>query len=189
MFVRNLDELHKAMELDTEIETIEFKQASSNYKLQDAARYCAAISNEGGGSLILGVTDKRPRQAIGTEACSNLDDVKKDLFDWLGFKIEVAAINAPKRVLSFIIPGRPIGRAVHFRGRYEIRAGSHLRPMAWEELERIRNEGEWDFSSNVIAEATNSIFDSKLVEKFRNGWMKKTGSKFTFGKNTILVCR
>ena len=30
--------------------------------------YCVALANEGGGKIILGVTDERPRSVVGTTA-------------------------------------------------------------------------------------------------------------------------
>lgn len=73
MCVRTLEDLKKAMELDTEKERVEFKQATGKHDLNDVAKYCVAIGNEGGGSYILGVTNKKPRQAIGVSYRPNIE--------------------------------------------------------------------------------------------------------------------
>lgn len=173
MLVKTLEDLKKAMELETETERVEFKAATGKHDLAEIAKYCAALANEGGGSFILGVTNKKPRKAVGVGQRPNIDDDKKNLFDWIGMRVEVYEIQAPSLVLSYVVRGRPLGRAVSCRGRYLIRAGSHLRDMTWDELDRIRNEGKADFSSNVIVSANIDVFDPKLIEKFRRGWIKK----------------
>ena len=43
-----------------ESEHLEFKEAKTDFSFEKLLRYCAAIANERGGSLILGVTDKPP---------------------------------------------------------------------------------------------------------------------------------
>jgi len=51
-----------------EDERCEFKAARSHFDFSKLADYCAALSNEGGGTLVLGVSDALPRQAVGTQA-------------------------------------------------------------------------------------------------------------------------
>ena len=45
-----------------ESEHLEFKEARQHYDIVKLMRYCVALANEGGGHLVLGVGDKRPRQ-------------------------------------------------------------------------------------------------------------------------------
>lgn len=49
-------------------EHLEFKAAARQFDAEKLIRYCVVLANEGGGKLILGVTDKRPRQVLGTRA-------------------------------------------------------------------------------------------------------------------------
>lgn len=51
-----------------ESEYLEFKQAGRQFDSEKLIRYCVALANEGGGKLILGVTDKPPLQIAGTGA-------------------------------------------------------------------------------------------------------------------------
>ena len=51
-----------------ENEHLEFKEARANYSFDKLVRYCAALANEGGGAMVLGVTDKQPRHVVGTGA-------------------------------------------------------------------------------------------------------------------------
>ena len=47
---------------------IEFKSAERNYEFDKLVRYVVALANEGGGTLVLGATDRRPREVVGTQA-------------------------------------------------------------------------------------------------------------------------
>ena len=60
MIVRTEAELRQAMLLQSESEHLEFKEAKSDYDFDKLTDYCCALGNEGGGSIILGVTDKMP---------------------------------------------------------------------------------------------------------------------------------
>jgi ATP-dependent DNA helicase RecG len=42
-------------------ENLEFKEAKQSYQFDKLIRYCTALANEGGGRIILGVSDQRPR--------------------------------------------------------------------------------------------------------------------------------
>jgi len=53
---------------EPEGERLEFKEARGGFHFERLAKYCAALSNEGGGSIVLGVTDRRPRRVVGTAA-------------------------------------------------------------------------------------------------------------------------
>lgn len=45
-----------------EDENLEIKEAKSRFDFEELVRYCAALANEGGGRMVLGVTDRRPRK-------------------------------------------------------------------------------------------------------------------------------
>jgi hypothetical protein len=51
-----------------ENEHLEFKEARNNFHFDKLVKYCAALANEGGGSIVLGVGDKRPRRIVGSHA-------------------------------------------------------------------------------------------------------------------------
>jgi len=46
----------------------EFKEAKRNFHFERLLEYCVALANEGGGKIVLGVTDRRPRRIVGTDA-------------------------------------------------------------------------------------------------------------------------
>ena len=47
---------------------LEFKAAQNRYDFEELVRYCVALANEGGGQMILGVSDQKPRRVVGTSA-------------------------------------------------------------------------------------------------------------------------
>ena len=56
-----LDDLHRWLTAPTEDEHLEFKEAKHSYDRDKLVRYCAALANERGGTLVLGATDRPPR--------------------------------------------------------------------------------------------------------------------------------
>ena len=46
-------------------ENFEFKAAENRFSYTELQKYACAISNEGGGKIVFGITDKRPRQIHG----------------------------------------------------------------------------------------------------------------------------
>ena len=70
-----LAELQKILDAE-EDEHLEFKEAKQQYDSVKLIEYCVALANEGGGRLILGVTDSRPRKVVGTRAFSDLERIK-----------------------------------------------------------------------------------------------------------------
>jgi ATP-dependent DNA helicase RecG len=171
MIVRNLADLKKAMALPDETEQLEFKESGGGkinwYEVED---YCAVIANEGGGSLVLGVTNKKPRRLSGVTAKLSIDEAKKNLFDILHMRVAIYAITERgNTAYSFVVPGRLPRRPFHSRGKYQMRAGSHLRPMTVEELQKILSEGEEDFTANVVPRATIESLDPEHIAKFHAG--------------------
>lgn len=132
-----------------ETEHLEFKEAKEQYDKTKLLRYCVALANEGGGHLILGVSDKLPRQIVGTKAFpseSAINEIKARIVDKLHLRVDVYEVNhADGRVLVFDIPPRPVGQAIHFDGTYLMRAGESLVPMTPDMLKRIFAEGEEDW--------------------------------------------
>lgn len=56
----------------SETQNLEFKEAKNQYDTTKLCNYCVALANEGGGHLILGIADKKPRKVVGTSAFQNM---------------------------------------------------------------------------------------------------------------------
>jgi ATP-dependent DNA helicase RecG len=134
-----------------ETEHLEFKEAKQQFSKTKLLQYCVALSNEGGGHLVLGVTNKRPRQVAGTRAFPSeqaKNDIKARIVDKLHLRVDICEVNhADGRVLIFAVPPRPVGQPIHFNGAYLMRAGEDLVAMTPDKLKRIFAEGEQDWFS------------------------------------------
>lgn len=149
--VRTLEDLGHVLSVGREHEHLEFKEARASFSLQKLIDYCVAFSNEQGGQIILGVTDKPPRQVVGTGAFENLEGTKKAVFDALRFRIDIAALDHPNgRVLVITIPSRGIGMPVQIDGRYLARVGESLVPMTPDQLRAIFDESRQPSAINAV---------------------------------------
>ncbi len=141
-----LDTLASWLTNGREDEHLEFKEAKQQYDTTKLFRYCVALANEGGGHLVLGVTDKQPRRVVGTLAFQNAGETKARILDALRVRVEITELLHPDgRVLVFEIPPRPVGTPLHYDGAYLMRAGEELVPMSPDYLRRILAEGGPDW--------------------------------------------
>lgn len=126
----------------SESQHLEFKEARSQFDMSKLREYCVALANEGGGHLLLGITDKPPRRIVGTHAFRNVIVTAERLYESLGFRVEVEEVSHPAgRVLVFHVPPRPRGTAYHLDGRYLMRSGESLVPMSEDRLRSVFSEG------------------------------------------------
>ena len=131
----------------SEDKSLEFKEAKQQYDKQKLFQYCTAIANERGGKLVLGLTDVPPRQVVGTNAFGNIVSITEQIYDKLGFRVDVEEIAHPEgRVVVFEIPSRPIGHPHTLEGTFWMRSGSQLVAMSPERLRTIFEEGAGDWS-------------------------------------------
>ncbi len=131
-----------------EDEHVEFKSARQTFSFNEAAKYCAALANEGGGHLVFGISPNQPRQVVGSLAFGDLPDTAHRLLQKLRLRIQVDEVVHPDgRVVVFTAPSRPTGTPVQVDGRYLMRAGESLTGMTAEVLERIFAEASPDFSA------------------------------------------
>ncbi len=158
-----------------ENEHLELKEARRRFDFEKLVKYCAALANEGGGSVVLGVTDKRPRKVVGTAAFESLERTKAGLVERLRLRIEVEELeHRDGRVLVFTAPPRPIGMPIAVDGAYWMRAGEDLVAMTPDRLRRILDEAGPDFSAEICAGASLDDLDPAAVELLRRLWQRKS---------------
>lgn len=144
----------------SEHQRLEFKEAKNQFDTRRLFEYCVAIANEGGGHLLLGVSDTPPRAVVGTAAFADPVAIAGRLFESVGFRVDVESVAHPDgRVLVFHIPPRPRGTAYHLDGKYLMRSGESLVPMSEDQLRRIFAEGGPDW----VEEHTKSGLDAQQV--------------------------
>jgi len=139
---------------EPEAERLEFKEAKANFHFETLAKYCAALANEGGGKILLGVTDRRPRRVVGSNAFSEPGRTVAGLISRLGIQITSEEIrHANGRVLVFHVPPRPVGMPIQYDGVFWSRAGDELRPLSPDRLRRVFQESGPDFSAELHPDA------------------------------------
>jgi ATP-dependent DNA helicase RecG len=154
---------------------LEFKEAKQSYHFDKLVDYCVALANEGGGKIILGVTDRRPRRIVGTSAFDEPGRTEAGLHDRLSHRIPVEELQTEQgRVLIVHVPPRLPGTAWHRNGRYLKRAGDELAPMDASELRSIFAETGPDFSAEVCPGAALDVLEPEAVADFRDRWARKT---------------
>ncbi len=130
----------------SEHQRLEFKAARTQFDNRKLYEYCVALANEGGGHLVLGVSDRVPRQVVGTQAFHDPVAMAEKIFQVVGFRVDVEEVAHPDgRVLVFHIPSRPRGTAYHLEGAYLMRSGQAMVPMSEDQLRRIFAEGGPDW--------------------------------------------
>lgn len=152
-----------------EDERLEFKEAKQNIDSGDILDYCVALANGGGGKLVLGVSDSRPRQVVGTSVCRDPDKTREQVFQKLRFHVEVQEIRyGDKRVVILTVPSRPRGVPLENDGRYLMRSGERLVAMTQDVLRRIFEENHpGDFSSQICRGASHTDLSPEAVQRLR----------------------
>jgi len=142
----DVTQLELWMQTESENQRLEFKEAKKQFSFDKLKEYCVALANEGGGHLVLGVTDRRPRRVVGTSAFPNVTEKAEQLFRALGFRVDIEELDhRDGRVVVFRIPARPRGTAYELEGRYLMRSGGALVPMSEDRLREIFAEGTPDW--------------------------------------------
>lgn len=153
---------------------VEFKTASGGFHFEDLVKYCVALANEGGGTIVLGVTNQRPREVVGTRAFSEPGRTEAGLFEQLRQRIPVEEYHhGVKRVLLVRVPPRSSGQAWQYKGSFWMRAGDALVPMSDDQLRRIHEEVGPDFSAEICPTARLEDLDPAAIEIFRRLWQRK----------------
>lgn len=160
-----------------EDERLEFKEAKSNYDYYKLSQYACALANEGGGKLILGASDKRPRRVVGSTAFPEPGRTVARLMQALSIRVRAQEIQHPNgRVLIFHVDPRPRGLPVQLDGKCWARSGDELRAMTADELRKIFDEGCRDYSAELHPTATFVDLDLDLIERFRRLWHLKSSN-------------
>lgn len=153
-------------------EQIQFKEAKNRFDSNEAARCCCALANCGGGKLVFGISDKRPRRVIGSEAFGQPERTRKGLMDKLKVSVDFQLYDCDgKRVLVFDVASRPLGLPVQLNGIAWWYEGDSLIPMPEEIRRRVYEESGFDFSGSICADAKLDDLDEEAIEDFRSRWM------------------
>lgn len=158
-------------------EQCQFKEAKIRFDSNEAARCCCALANCGGGKLVFGISDKRPRQVVGSAAFDQPERTRKGLIDKLKVMVDFQLYeHEGKRVLVFDVASRPLGLPVQVDGMAWWYEGDSLIPLPEEIRRRIYGETGFDFSGSICPGARLTDLDETAIEIFRSKWMEKSGN-------------
>ena len=149
-------------------EQVQFKEAKNRFDSSDAAHICCALANCGGGKLVFGISDKRPRQVVGSAAFDQPERTRKGLIDKLKVRVDfqIYEYNG-KRVLVFDVASRPLGLPIQADGVAWWYEGDSLMPMPEDVRRKIYEKIGVDFSSTICSDAKFSDLDENAVKVFR----------------------
>ena len=171
-------------------EHIQFKEAKNRFDFGEAAKCCCALANDGGGKLVFGISDKRPRQVVGSLAFEQPERTRMGLIDKLKINIDFQLLEHDgKRILVFDVKSRPLGMPVQYDGIAWIYEGDTLRAMPEDMRRNVYEEAGNDFSGTICAGATVDDLNEMAIEAFRDKWIEKSGKKqlSTLSKEQILL--
>lgn len=159
-------------------EHTQFKEAKNRFDFGEAAKCCCALANNGGGKLVFGISDKRPRRVVGSNAFEQPERTRMGLIEKLKISIDFRLFSHEgKRILVFDVKSRPIGLPVQYDGVAWIYEGDVLKPMPEDMRRKIYDEVGVDFSGMICAGATVEDLDETAIENFRTKWIEKKGKK------------
>ncbi|CAN5142865.1 hypothetical protein BH09BAC1_BH09BAC1_07350 [soil metagenome] len=170
---------------------VEFKEAKRNFLFNGGSHndqadrrkcflgYIVALANEGGGMLVLGMTDKPPRQVVGTDfAKSKTGALEDETYTKISIRIKIKELQENgKRVLVINVPPRPVGKTLKFEGVALMRVGESLRNMSDEEMFRILSEQEPDFSATICEGITINNLDTDAVKLLKEKYARKQNNE------------
>jgi ATP-dependent DNA helicase RecG len=164
-----LDEFNGWLSAPSETGNLEFKEAENQYDNANLFRHCVALANEGGGKLILGVTDNPPRKVKGSGAFHTPAGIQSKILDKLRFRVDVEEFQHPDgRAVIFHVPSRPRGTAYHLDGAYFMRSPDGTVPMSEDRLRQIFDEGkpDWHLRPALIELSPSDVIELLILKHF-----------------------
>lgn len=178
--------LHELMGLPAENEWIEFKEAKNNFDFDDLGRYFSALSNEANlngqsnGWLIFGVTDRLPRQVVGSnyrQHAPGLEKLKREISIHTNHQttfIRIHELNIEgRRIVAFQIPSALRGVPATWHGIAYGRIHDSLGPLSLQKIEHIRRQESEDWSAGICDGATINDLDAQAITLARQNFSKK----------------
>lgn len=186
--ILNMSTIEQLQGLSESEDHIEFKEAKRNYPFSGGKHtdpkdrrhcvlgYIAALANERGGRLVLGMADRITHTVVGSNFAENkVGELVDEIYKRLGIRVQYEELYSDegKRVLVLIVPSRPIGRLLKFEGVPLMRTGESLREMSDAEIFRILSEQEPDFSAQICEGLTMADLDKEAIKAMKSRYADK----------------
>ena len=182
-----LNEILNELIRNFENECVEFKRATNNFDIDKLGKYFSAISNEATlknkqyGWIVFGIDDKT-HEFTNTNFCSNnnFNSIKKQISDNTTDNvtfIEIYSVNInDKRVIMFQVPAAS-GIPMNWKGFPYGRNGEALVPLTGNKIEQIKATANYDWSRQIIENATIDNLDKEALDIARKQFKIKNKGK------------
>ena len=152
--------------------------------------YTVALCNEGGGFLVIGMSDNYPHEVIGTKQnLGTIGELEAKIYSDTEIRPKIYELyEEEKRVLVIEIPPRPAGRVFTFEDVALMRIGEELKPMSSEVYLSIIQEQEPDFSHQICADLKLSDLDENAIAILKEKYaLKQNNPRFKTLSNEQLL--
>ncbi|MBO5155855.1 MAG: putative DNA binding domain-containing protein [Prevotella sp.] len=181
-----IEELQNQRESEDHVEFKKAQQGNFSYngagKIEPKDRrkcilgYVAALCNEDGGRLVLGMHDDYPHKVIGTKQAEGaIGQLESDIYRDMGIRPTIYELydGDNKRVLVIEVPKHPIGKVFKFEDVALMRVGEELKPMDDKTYISIIQEQEPDFSQQYCDGATLADLDVEAIAIMKDRYARK----------------
>jgi len=173
-----IDELKQLKESEHKVE---FKRAQNQFNYNKGRKsvigYIVALANEGGGMIVLGVNENKNglHTIAGSSAWEGQEGkLTEDIYRDLQIRVQTEVLfEGTNRVLIIHIPSRPVGKTLKFEDVPLMRVGEDLLPMSDEQLYKILQEQEPDFSATICSNLSLTDLDEAAIAKLKEAYSKK----------------
>lgn len=141
--------------------------------------YVVALCNEGGGSLVIGMTDSYPHKVVGTKQCENgIGQLESDIYRDLVIRPNIYELYEDEvtktgRVLVIRVPPHPTGKVFKFEDVPLMRVGEELKPMDDKTFISIIQEQEPDFSEQICEGLSIDDLDKEAIRILKEKYSRK----------------
>lgn len=171
---------------NNENECVEFKEAKNDFSFDSLGKYFSALSNGANlcnkqyAWLIFGVDDKTHKFINSNYRINNLNSLKKEIAKFLNDNITFISIDEiiidEKRVIMFKIPAA-MGIPTTWKGIAYDRNDEETLPLNQMKAEQIKSTINFDWSRQIIENATLNDLDVEAIKLAREQYKKKNENK------------
>ncbi|MGN1374911.1 MAG: ATP-binding protein [Bacilli bacterium] len=170
-----------------ENECVEFKKAENNFDIDNLGKYFSALGNEANlknkqySWIVFGVDDKSHKLTnTNYYSDNNFNNLKKQISDNTTDNITFIEIyefiKDDKRVIMFQVPAAS-GVSISWKGFPYGRNGESLGPLSANKIEQIRATANYDWSRQIIEDATINNLDANAIKFAREQFKIKFKGK------------
>ena len=153
-------------------EHCEFKEWKTQGDFDGLTQYACALANEGGGKIILGVADQRPRKIVGTQIWPQYELQRKNLNQRIHLTTQWEEFKLPEgRVLVVTVPRHAYGMPAAWDSRAWVRENDSLVPLSEARRKAIWEEIGRDFSAEPCTGLAIEDLNPLALDAFRRAWV------------------